>query len=159
MEPVQRYRDVIGHFPTGVTVVTARADGAAGGLTTNAVTSVSIDPLLLLVCFDHESRTLPLVRKSGRFAVNILRVGQEDVARRFASKLPLAEKFTDIAHREEHGVPLLDGVLAWIVCEVHELRPGGDHEIGIGRVVEMGEGAGEPLVYYRGQFGRLAGPS
>jgi 3-hydroxy-9,10-secoandrosta-1,3,5(10)-triene-9,17-dione monooxygenase reductase component len=158
MDPVQRYRAVIGHFPTGVTVVTARANGAAGGLTTNAVTSVSLEPLLLLVCFDLESRTLPLVRESGRFAVNILRAGQEDLARRFASKLPLAEKFADVAHREEHGVPLLDGALAWIVCDVHELLPGGDHEIGIGRVIEMGESEGEPLLYHRGAFGRLAEP-
>jgi 3-hydroxy-9,10-secoandrosta-1,3,5(10)-triene-9,17-dione monooxygenase reductase component len=158
MDPAERYRVVIGHFATGVTVVTARANGAAGGLTTNAVSSLSIDPLLLLVCFDRTSRTLPLVRESRRFAVNVLSAGQEEVAARFASKLPLAEKFTDIAHREEHGVPLIDGALAWIVCDVERLLDGGDHEIGIGRVVEMGSGEGEPLVFFGGRYRGLLGP-
>ena len=81
-----RYREVIGSFATGVAIVTAHSDDGPAGLTTNAVTSVSLDPLLLLVCFDNASRTLPIVQQAGRFAVNILRAGQEDLARVFASK-------------------------------------------------------------------------
>src|SRR3954453_18863766 len=80
------YRDVIGHFATGVAIVTCQGSGGPAGLTTNAVTSLSLDPLLLLVCFDNSSRTLPVVRDARRFAVNVLRAGQEDLAAAFASK-------------------------------------------------------------------------
>jgi 3-hydroxy-9,10-secoandrosta-1,3,5(10)-triene-9,17-dione monooxygenase reductase component len=149
----QRFRAVIGHFATGVAVVTARDDRGAVGLTTNALTSLSLDPLLLLVCFDNASRTLPVVRETRRFAVNVLRTGQEGLAGRFASKLPLEEKFGDVSHRDEAGVPILDGVLAWVVCDVAELLPGGDHTIGIGAVRAMGHADdGAPLVWYRGAY-------
>ena len=74
------YRDVIGHFATGVAIVTCQGDDGPAGLTTNAVTSLSLDPLLLLICFDNTSRTLPTVRSARRFAVNVLRAGQEELA-------------------------------------------------------------------------------
>lgn len=149
----QRFRAVMGHFPTGVAVVTARDERAAVGMTTNALTSLSLDPLLLLVCFDGTSRTLPVVRETRRFAVNVLRAGQEALAGRFASKLPLEEKFGDVSHRDEGGVPVLDGVLAWMACDLERLLPGGDHEIGIGAVTSMGHAdGGAPLVWYRGAY-------
>ncbi|MDX6699613.1 MAG: 3-hydroxy-9,10-secoandrosta,3,5(10)-triene-9,17-dione monooxygenase reductase component [Solirubrobacteraceae bacterium] len=151
----QRFRAVMGHFPTGVAVVTARDEQGAVGLTTNALTSLSLDPLLILVCFDNASRTLPVVRATERFAVNVLRAGQEHLAGRFASKLPLEEKFGDVPHHDEAGVPILAGALAWIACDLRELLPGGDHTIGIGAVTAMDHDEGEPLVWHRGAYTAL----
>jgi 3-hydroxy-9,10-secoandrosta-1,3,5(10)-triene-9,17-dione monooxygenase reductase component len=146
----RRFRDAIGSFPTGVAVVTA--EGPAG-LTTNAVTSLSLDPVLLLVCFDNDSRTLPFVRQSRRFAVNILRAGQEELARIFASKAVPDEKFAAATHHVDHGAPILEGVLAWFVCDLQELVPGGDHTIGIGAVRELDfDPDGEPLLFHRGRY-------
>ncbi len=152
------FRDAIGHFPTGVTVVTATGPDGPAGMTTNAITSVSLDPLLLLVCFEARSRTLAVVRSSRRFAVNVLRAGDEDLAAVFASKQIGAEKFADVTHTESHGVPVLDRALAWIACELRELRPAGDHEIGIGEVLGtgVGEAEGDPLVFYRGRYTTIA---
>ncbi len=152
------FRDAIGHFPTGVTVVTASGPDGPAGMTTNAISSLSLDPLLLLVCFESRSRTLEVVRASRRFAVNVLRAEDEDLAAVFASKRVGAEKFADVTHKESHGVPVLDRALAWIACELRELRPGGDHEIGIGEVLGTGAGAdGDPLVFYRGAYTTIAG--
>src|SRR3954470_5657441 len=120
IEP-DRYRDVIGHFATGVAIVTCQGSGGPAGLTTNAVTSLSLDPLLLLVCFDNSSRTLPVVRDARRFAVNVLRAGQEDLAPAFASKRMAKEKFESVTHTVAHGVPVLDGALAWVACGLVEL--------------------------------------
>jgi flavin reductase (DIM6/NTAB) family NADH-FMN oxidoreductase RutF len=146
------YRDVIGRFTTGVTIVTCHGDGLPAGLTTNAVTSLSLDPLLLLVCFDNTSRTLPVVRESRRFAVNVLRAGQEDLAAAFASKRVAEEKFASVTHTVAHGVPVLDDALAWVACELVELLPGGDHTIGIGSVIDGAASEGEPLVFFRGRY-------
>jgi 3-hydroxy-9,10-secoandrosta-1,3,5(10)-triene-9,17-dione monooxygenase reductase component len=156
-----RYREVIGSFATGVAIVTAHDDDGPAGLTTNAVSSLSLDPLLLLVCFDNGSRTLPIVQRAGRFAVNVLRAGQEDLARVFASKRVAEEKFDAATHTVAHGVPVLDDALAWIACDLEALHPAGDHTIGIGRVTHMsaddGNGAAnDPLLFFRGGFGRLA---
>jgi flavin reductase (DIM6/NTAB) family NADH-FMN oxidoreductase RutF len=155
-----RYREVIGSFATGVTVVTAHGDDGPAGLTTNAVSSLSLDPLLLLVCFDNGSRTLPVVAQAGRFAVNILRAGQEDLARVFASKRVAEEKFESVTHTVAHGVPVLDDALAWIACDLESLTPAGDHAIGIGRVTHLSadddpNGSNDPLLFFRGGFARL----
>jgi 3-hydroxy-9,10-secoandrosta-1,3,5(10)-triene-9,17-dione monooxygenase reductase component len=147
---------VIGHFATGVAIVTCQGTGGPAGLTTNAVTSVSLDPLLLLVCFDNGSRTLPVVREARRFAVNVLRAGQEELAAAFASKRMATEKFESVTHRVAHGVPVLDDALAWVACELVELLPGGDHTIGIGSVVAGGASEGDPIVSFRGGFTGLA---
>ena len=149
----RRFRDAMGSFPTGVAVVTASGPSGHAGLTTNAVTSLSLDPVLLLVCFDNDSRTLPVVRESRRFAVNVLRAAQRDVASVFASKRVAREKFAAATHTVAHGVPVLDDALAWFVCELRELIPGGDHTIGIGAVTELEFDAdGEPLVFFRGRY-------
>ena len=150
----RRFREVVGHFPTGVTVVTA--PGPAG-LTTNAFCSVSLDPPLVLVCFDNGSRTLAAVEASRCFAVNVLRAGQDDLAAVFASKRVAAEKFAEVTHTEDHGVPVLDDALAWLVCEAVELREAGDHTIGIGEVVALDVTEGEPLLFARGRY-RSLGP-
>jgi 3-hydroxy-9,10-secoandrosta-1,3,5(10)-triene-9,17-dione monooxygenase reductase component len=151
----QRFRQVIGRFPTGVTVVTATSPDGPVGMTANAVTSLSLQPLLLLVCFDNDSRTLPLVRESGRFGVNVLARGQEELARRFAGKLPEIEKFAGVPHTLDDGVPVIEGAHAWMGCDLLELLPGGDHTIGIGAVVAAELGVGEPLVWYDGRYGSI----
>jgi flavin reductase (DIM6/NTAB) family NADH-FMN oxidoreductase RutF len=152
-----RFRDVIGHFATGVTIVTCAGQRGPAGMTTNAVASLSLDPLLLVVCFDNASRTLPVVREAKRFAVNVLRTGQEDLARVFASKRIAREKFEAVTHTVAHGVPVLDDSLAWLACDLRELHPGGDHTIGVGAVTHMdADGDGDPLVFFRGGYTTVA---
>jgi flavin reductase (DIM6/NTAB) family NADH-FMN oxidoreductase RutF len=147
------FRDTLGTFPTGVAVVTASGPQGPAGLTTNAFTSLSLDPPLVLVCFDRGSRTLEVVRERRRFAVNVLRAGGEDLARLFAGKAPHPEKFAAVTHSEDLGVPVLDGARAWLVCDLEALHPGGDHEIGVGSVTALGRAeGGEPLVFYGGGF-------
>src|SRR5947209_16306570 len=114
------FREVFGRFATGVAVVTSAGPSGAGGMTANAICSLSLDPLLALVCFENRARTLPLVRESGRFALNILGEGQEEIAAVFASKMPEREKLQGVAHRIDHAVPIIEGSLAWAVCDVHE---------------------------------------
>jgi len=150
------FRDTLGRFPTGVTVVTASGPSGPAGLTTNAFSSLSLDPPLVLVCFERGSRTLPVVRETGRFAINILRAGQEGLAQVFASKRVHAEKFASVTHTVDHGVPVLDDALAWMVCDLEALHPGGDHEIGVGAVTAMGhDPSGEPLLFLDGGYRAL----
>lgn len=146
------FRDVFGHFATGVAVITSAGPSGAGGMTANAICSLSLDPLLALVCFENSARTLPIVRDAGRFGINVLSAAQERLAGVFASKLPESEKLEGVEHRMEQGVPIIDGSIAWAACELRELIPGGDHTIGIGKVVSLGLGGGEPLLWYRGQY-------
>jgi flavin reductase (DIM6/NTAB) family NADH-FMN oxidoreductase RutF len=152
----RRFRDTVGAFPTGVTIVTAAGASGPAGLTTNAFASLSLDPALVLVCFDNASRTLPVVREAGRFAVNVLRAGQEDLAAIFASKRVQDDKFAEVTHSAAHGVPVLDDALAWLVCELRDLVPGGDHTIGIGAVQAMDVADGDPLLFWRGGYRALA---
>ncbi|HMJ36153.1 MAG TPA: flavin reductase family protein [Baekduia sp.] len=155
VDPV-RYREVVGSFAAGVAIVTAHGSEGPAGLTTSAVSSLSLEPALLLVCFDNASRTLPVVADAGRFAVNVLRAGQEDLARVFASKRVAEEKFESVTHTVAHGVPVLDDALAWLACDLEALHPAGDHTIGIGRITQLdSDPDGEPLVYFRGRFGRF----
>jgi 3-hydroxy-9,10-secoandrosta-1,3,5(10)-triene-9,17-dione monooxygenase reductase component len=146
------FREVFGRFATGVAVITSAGPAGAGGMTANALCSLSLDPLLALVCFENRARTLPIVRDAGRFAVNLLSASQEDLAGVFASKLPEAEKLDGVAHRFECGVPIIDGSLAWAACELRDLIAGGDHTIAIGDVVALGLGDGEPLLWYAGRY-------
>ncbi len=148
----QRFRAVMGHFTTGVTVVTANSKAGPVGMTANAVCSLSLDPLLLLVCFANEARTLPLVRDTGRFGVNVLAAGQEELARLFATKLPEEEKFAGVPHTMHDGIPVIEGALAWVGCRLEQLIPGGDHTIGIGAVEAAEAGHGEPLLWFRGTY-------
>jgi flavin reductase (DIM6/NTAB) family NADH-FMN oxidoreductase RutF len=149
------FREVFGRFATGVAVITSAGSAGAGGMTANALCSLSLDPLLALVCFENRARTLPIVRESGRFAVNVLAADQERLAGVFASKLPESEKLEEVAHRLEHGMPIIQGSLAWAACELNELIAGGDHTIAIGRVISMGLGDGEPLLWYSGRYHAL----
>jgi flavin reductase (DIM6/NTAB) family NADH-FMN oxidoreductase RutF len=159
LHPVEpdRFRAVMGHFATGVAVVTATGPEGPVGMTANAVCSLSLDPLLLLVCFDHGARTLRVVRDTERFGVNVLAAGEDAVARRFASKLPEAEKFAGVAHAVQDGIPVLEDALAWVGCRLDRLLPGGDHTIGIGAVEAAETGPRrDPLIWFRGAYGSLA---
>lgn len=146
------YRDAVGRFATGVAIVTCAGSDGPAGLTTNAVSSLSLDPLLLLVCFDNGSRTLDVVRAAGRFAVNVLGAAQADLASTFASKAEQHEKFGAATHRIAHGVPVLDDALAWLACDLDELIPRGDHTIGVGAVTQTwaADADADPLLFYRG---------
>jgi flavin reductase (DIM6/NTAB) family NADH-FMN oxidoreductase RutF len=146
------FREVFGRFATGVAVVTCAASEASGGMTANALCSLSLDPLLALVCFENNARTLPIVREAGRFGVNVLSSRQEEVAEVFASKVPESEKLDGVPHRLQDGVPIIEGALSWVVCSLRELIAGGDHTIAIGEVVSMGLGDGDPLLWYGGRY-------
>jgi 3-hydroxy-9,10-secoandrosta-1,3,5(10)-triene-9,17-dione monooxygenase reductase component len=146
------FREVFGRFATGVAVITSSGPTGTGGMTANALCSLSLEPLLALVCFENEARTLPIVRDAGRFAVNVLSAEQEDLAGVFASKLPEAEKLDNVGHRFYDGLPIIDGTLAWATCELRELIAGGDHTIAIGEVTGLGLGNGRPLLWYSGRY-------
>jgi len=150
------FRTAMRHYPTGVTVVTAIGEDGPSGLTATAVASLSLDPVLMLVCFDRGSRTLRSVEASGRFAVNVLGVGQEDVALRFAGKPPQPEKWEEVGWSEVGGCPMLEGSIAFVACELRSLAEGGDHLIGVGAVTDVEVPGGEPLVWQAGAFRRLA---
>ncbi|PWU22834.1 MAG: hypothetical protein C5B48_09645 [Candidatus Rokuibacteriota bacterium] len=157
------FRRVLGHFASGVTVVTTLdVDGRPAGLTASAVASVSLEPPLILVCVAHTSQSYPHFRTHGRFAVNILASDHEQVARRFASTGAAGEKFEGTGYRPGAlGLPILKDALAELECTLVHAYPAGDHTIFVGQV-EAGECRGdhglEPLLYYRGRFGRLHPP-
>ena len=145
-------RDVAGHFATGVVVVTTRdAQSRYYGLTMNAVTCLSLDPPLYLICVANSSNTLEPLRSSEVFAVNILGEGQQELAQWFAGKNP--EKFVDVPyHFGRLDIPLLDGAVAMIECQLEALYPGGDHVIAVGSVAELHVHGGHPLVFHRGRY-------
>jgi len=156
MDP-KAFRKVMGSFPTGVTVVSARdASGEPRGLTVNAFTSVSLDPPLVLVCLDHGSSTHDLLLEAETFAVSMLSVDQKGVALRCATE-PSATRFRDIVWWEgPGGRPIVTGCAAWLACRIHAVHPGGDHSIVVGLVEEIGQGDDEPLAFFRGSFGTVA---
>ena len=150
-----RYRQVLGHFATGVTVVTTATDGVPAGLAVNSFTSVSMEPPLVAFCVARTSLTWPRIRAAGVFCVNILAEDQEDLCRVFATRS--ADKFRGVGWRPaESGAPMLTGALAWIDCSVEAEHPAGDHLIVVGGVRELGVAhEGRPLVFYRGGYGRF----
>ena len=138
--------------PTAVTIVTAAGPDGPAGATANAVTSLSLDPPLMLACLDRGSRTLEVVRQAGAFGVSVLSASQEPLARGFASKASHAEKFHQVPIAVHQGVPFLGGAIAWVACRLLEVQPGGDHEIAIGEVLELGGDGGTPLVWIDGRY-------
>jgi flavin reductase (DIM6/NTAB) family NADH-FMN oxidoreductase RutF len=156
----EHFRRVMGQFATGVTVVTTRLGDEVHGLTANAVCSVSLKPLLVLVCVDHAADTHPLLERSGVFAVNILSHEQEDLSRLFAG--PTEEKagrLEAMGYRTAvTGAPIIDGCLAYLDCRVVAAYPGGDHTIFVGQVeeAEIGE-EGAPLIFFRGGYTTVRG--
>lgn len=151
-----RFRQVLGHFATGVTVVTG-TDAAGGpvGLSVNAFTSASLDPPLVAFCVSRQSATWRCIRETGRFGVSILGADQEAVSRTFAT--PGASRFESVGWRPSPaGSPLIDGALAWIDATVEAEHDAGDHVLVIGRVLDLAVAReGSPLVFYRGGYGRF----
>ena len=151
----KKQRQIMGQFATGVTVVTT--DGAAGphGLTANAVASLSLDPPLVLVAVDKRAHSLEYIRKNGCFAVNILRLEQEEVSRRFATPGPKDFAGLDTTTAGTTA-PVLRDCLAFADCRVVEILPGGDHEIFVGEIVAGEFHGGKPLLYHAGGYRHLA---
>ncbi|MGH2916475.1 MAG: flavin reductase family protein [Solirubrobacteraceae bacterium] len=150
------FKEVFGRFATGVAVITSASRSGSGGMTANALCSVSLEPLLALVCFQNDARTLPIVQEAGRFAVNMLSADQRKLAAVFSSKLPESEKLAGVAHRIEREMPVIEGAVAWAVLDLRELIAGGDHTIAIGEVIDLGLGGGAPLLFYAGGYRALA---
>jgi 3-hydroxy-9,10-secoandrosta-1,3,5(10)-triene-9,17-dione monooxygenase reductase component len=149
-----RFRSLMGRFPTGVTIVTARYLGEDAGMTVNAFLSVSLEPPTVLISLNAAAETTPLVEASRRFAVNFLAADQRAISERFASRAAWQEKFEGIAvHRGITGAPLLDGALGTLECEVVGRVPHATHVLFLGRVLQMAEGPGGlPLVFWRGAY-------
>lgn len=151
-----RFRQVLGHFPTGVCAVTTLAGDEPVGLAIGSFFSASLEPPLVAFCIGGSSVTWPLIRESGRFCVNVLRDDQEELSRVFGSKE--ANKFAGVGwDRSPLGSPRLSGALAWIDCEIDASHTVGDHEIVVGAVKDLAVNSeGRPLVFFRGGYAGLA---
>jgi 3-hydroxy-9,10-secoandrosta-1,3,5(10)-triene-9,17-dione monooxygenase reductase component len=151
-----RFRQVLGHFCTGVTVVTGLDGDEPMGFTAQSFSSVSLDPPLVLVCPAKSSSSWPRIRAGGAFCVNVLAEDQEAVCRAFATRG--GDKFREIGWTPAPGTgsPVLTGALAWIDCRLEDEHDAGDHVIAVGRVLDMGVPAeSRPLLFYRGGYGRF----
>ena len=147
-----------GNFPSGVSVVTFyRDDGAVHGLTANAVCSVSIDPMLILVCIDHQARSFPMLEKSERFLMNFLAERQTEEADFFA-RSDTSEEPPFSFQKSGFGYPILEGCAAYMDCAVFDKHTAGDHTIFLGKVDEIEVSAKEPLVYCSGEYAQLVRP-
>lgn len=149
-------RKIMGRFATGVTVVTTDGAGGKGGLTANAVTSLSLEPALVLVAVDKRAHSYAEIKANGCYAINILGLDHEVVSQRFATPGP--KDFSGFTWKTAvTGAPILEGALGYVDCRLHEILPGGDHDIFIGEIV-----AGEthddrqPLLYFSGKYRKLA---
>jgi 3-hydroxy-9,10-secoandrosta-1,3,5(10)-triene-9,17-dione monooxygenase reductase component len=151
------FRGVLGQFPTGVTVVTANTPDGPVGLAVGSFTSVSLEPPLVGFLPAQTSTSWPLIRDSGAFCVNVLAEDQQDLARAFAT--PGGDRFADRSWTAapHSGAPILDGVLAWIDCDVAGVSEAGDHHFVLGQVRALGAATdGSPLVFFRGSYRSLA---
>ena len=148
------FRSVLGHYPTGVSVVTGwRSEGEAAGLAIGTFTSVSLIPPLVGFCPDRRSTSWPLMRRFGRFCVNVLGADQIELCNRFAARGP--DKFHGVSHSvSAHGLPVLDGIVAAIECGIEAEHEAGDHSFVIGRVIALDIlRPGDPLLFFKGRYG------
>lgn len=154
------YREALGTFATGVTVVTFSVDGVDHGITVNSFSSLSLDPPLVLWNCDVKATTHELLAEADSYAVNVLAEGQEWLSARFAGEhREMADPFVDVdVHRGETGSPLIPETLATIDCTIEERYPGGDHTIFVGRVeeLEVGDHEAAPLLFFRGEYREIA---
>lgn len=157
---VREFRDTLGAFATGVTVITTQGPEEPYGMTANAFSSVSLDPPLILVCVIRGTQGEEMIEQNGIFAVNILSEEQEAISRYFASKSrPRGpDAFAEISHRRAaSGSPILDGSLAYLDCRVAAMHEAGDHTIFIGEVMAIGSSVeARPLLFHGGKYGYLA---
>jgi 3-hydroxy-9,10-secoandrosta-1,3,5(10)-triene-9,17-dione monooxygenase reductase component len=149
----RRFRDVLGRFASGVTVVTGTSDGRPVGLTCQSFASVSLDPPLVLFVAARTSRAWPLIQRSGHFCVNVLAAGQASLSNVMASRG--ADKFAGVswAPAPASGSPVLDGVMGYVDCTIHAVHEAGDHHIVVGRVLDLASTElTEPLLFFRGRY-------
>lgn len=146
------YRDVIGRFVTGVAVVTTATEGGPVGMTVNSLTSVSLEPTLVLVCLKQDSRTSAAIHEANRFVINILDYRQRSISNAFAR--PGDDHFAGIEYTSTDGLPILTGALGHLRCRVWDTYDGGDHRIVVGEVIACDRAAGDPLVFYAGSYAR-----
>jgi flavin reductase (DIM6/NTAB) family NADH-FMN oxidoreductase RutF len=156
------FRKAMGCFATGVTVITVDYEGEVHGMTANAFTSVSLDPLLVLVCVDHKARTHAHLQARKRFGVNVLVDGQRAIseyyARPTATHQNAEQEVGARFDRTVHGTPVLHGALAYMECCLHTVQDAGDHTIFIAQVEDVVVREGDPLLYFRGRY-RGIGPA
>jgi len=153
------FRKALGCFATGVTIVTLDLDGQIHGMTANAFCSVSLDPLLVLVCVDHKTRTHAHLYAKKRFGINVLGEDQQAVSDYYARSDRSHEHAETEAgarfDRTPHGTPMLHGSLAYLECRLHSVQEAGDHTIFIAQVEDVVVRGGEPLLYFRGKYRKL----
>ena len=142
----------MGIVPTAVTVVSANGPDGPAGATANAVCSLSIEPMLMLACLDRGSRTLLAVQAANRFGVSVLHSGQDGIARSFATKAPVADKWQGVEWTDREGIPAIADALVWVACELRDVIAGGDHVIVTGEVRGLEAGEGDPLVFHGGGY-------
>ena len=147
----QHYRKMIGSFGTGVSILTSHWHGADHGMTVNSLTSVSLDPCMLLVCVKNGSGTGAAIRSSGRFGISVLGLEQSRLSREFCGND--AQRWSACEIDRVVGVPLIRGALGTLVCELDKVVSAGDHDILIGEVVNCSSQPGTPLMFFRGAFG------
>jgi flavin reductase (DIM6/NTAB) family NADH-FMN oxidoreductase RutF len=154
------FRKALGQFSTGVTVVTVeREPGKIQGMTANSFTSVSVDPLLILVCVDHRAKILPFLQKKKRFGVSVLKAGQQAVSEYFARGVHSAdaeERLSIRYVRTPSGIPVLENALLHLGCSVVASHLAGDHTIFVGEVHDAEVHEGDPLLYFRGEYRTIA---
>lgn len=149
-----KQRQIMGRFATGVTVVTIPVGDSSWGMTANAVTSLSLNPPLVLVAVAKPGQTHEHMTKSGCFAINVLGEDQEALSNRFASLGP--KDLGDLGcATATTGAPIIPGTLGWVDCRLHETLPGGDHDIFVGEIVAGELGEGRPLLFFNGKYRRL----
>jgi flavin reductase (DIM6/NTAB) family NADH-FMN oxidoreductase RutF len=145
-------KSVMGHFATGVTIVTAIEDGAPVGFTCQSFVSLSLEPPLVALAPAKSSTSWPKIAKAGTFCVNILDASQREVCMAFATSG--GDKFANVRWTPaSKGAPIIDGVLAWVECDLELIHDAGDHELVLGRVLDLAHADGTPLLYYRGRLG------
>jgi len=155
------FRKAMGCFATGVTVITVDQAGEVHGMTANAFTSVSMDPLLVLVCVDHRARTHAHLHAKKRFGVNVLAEDQRAISEYYARSSEShqhAEQAGARFERTKHGTPVLHGALAYLECRLHTAQAAGDHTIFIAEVEDVVFREGEPLLFYRGKYRGIGAP-
>ena len=150
------FRKAMGTFATGVTIVTVDLDGGVHGMTANAFASVSLDPMLVLVCVDHTTRTHAHLHAKKRFGINVLREDQRAISEYYARPECTHEHAEEEAgarfERTRHGTPMLQGSLAYLECRLHSAEEAGDHTIFIAEVEDVVVQEGEPLLFFRGKY-------
>src|SRR5262249_33967799 len=155
MNPAE-FRKALGAFATGVTIITLDLEGEIHGMTANAFTSVSIDPLLVLVCVDHKTRTHAHMHAKKRFGINVLCEDQRKISEYYARPERMHERAEAEAgarfERTQHGTPMLHGSLAYLECRLHSAEDAGDHTIFIAEVEDVVVRKGEPLLFFRGEY-------